>query len=165
MSPKVLFGLIQSNSIYSVHIGPIQSTFLFGPFCRLWSILVLLFFLITDPLQSYSVRFVHFGSIRYYSVHIALIRSSLSTSVLFRLVWFYSVHFVHFGLIQSFGAYLIQCSLVQSILSPSIQFGHLLLIQSTLFLFGPILSIWSNSVHLDHFGSVWSTSIYFCTLT
>ena len=57
------FGLIQSTSVPSVHIDPVQSILstlvlirstlvLFSPFCPLW------------PLQFYSVHFVYFSPIR-----------------------------------------------------------------------------------------------------
>ena len=114
-----LFDLIQSIQYtlalfgpywsYCVHFGLIQSpSILFGPllipFCPLWFNSVhfspirskLVLFDPVYPLQSYLVHFVHLGliqSIRSYSV---LFSSLRSYSVHLISIWSYSVHLVHF---------------------------------------------------------------------
>ena len=101
------FSLIQSNSVHSIYIGQILSTFaLFCPLrsssvyfvylSPIWSISVLFSpFVHSGPIQSTSVQSVYFDPIliRSYSVH----------SVLFYLfgplcsIWSNSVHSDHFG--------------------------------------------------------------------
>ena len=117
---------------------------LFSLLCSLWFTLVL--FRPFNQLWSCSV----------YSVYIGLIRSILSTSVLYSWHWSYLVHYIHFGHNLSIRSYLV----------------HFSPIRSTLFLFGPLLSIcihsglfiplWSFFLHL-HIGKgyVWVESIYY----
>ena len=89
------------------------------------------------PLWFYSVNV---GSIQLYSVHIGPIQSIPSTSVLFSLIWLYSVQF---GLIRFIWYYSVHCGTIWSI-------------YSTLVLFGTFSLPWSYSVHFFFF---WITPI------
>ena len=160
------FSLIQFNSVYSIHIDPIQSTFVL--FCPLWSFSIHSVYL--GPIWSTLVLFGPF--------------CPLSTSVLFGSLWSYLVHFVHFCSIRSIRplqSYSVHIALIQSTLVQSVYFNPIQSIHSYLVLFsppcsylvhsvqfclfGPLCSIWSNSIHSNHFDSFWSNSIYFSALT
>jgi len=151
MPSSVHFNFIRS---FSIHIGPIRSTLiLFDSFCPFWST---------------SILFGPFSPL-------SLIRSILSTLVLFGSHWSYSVHYVYFGPNLSIHSYSvpfnpIQCKLVHYVLftllrSYSVQFGppysHSVLFCpfSPICLFGPFVA---TSVQ---FGQFWSTLVHFCGLT
>ena len=97
------------------------------------------------PLWSFSVLFRALGRLCSYSVHICLIQSILSTSVLSSIHWsysilfspisFYSVHYVYFDPNLSTHSYLV----------------HLVLIWSNSI---HLVPIWSNTVHLYPLGSL-----------
>ena len=112
-----------------------------------------------SPLWSYTVHFVHLGSVQ----------SILSTSVQSSPHWSNSVHFIYLGPRQSDLVRFSLFCLLRFYLVHLFLFG---LIRSTLFLFGlfgpilsngPLCSIWSNSVHLDHlvyFVPLWSIFVH-----
>ena len=96
---SVQFDPLQSYSSHSVDFGSIWSILstlvLFGPFCPLW---------------SYSVHVAIISSTSFRPVHVSPIRSSLSTSILFGLIWSHLVYSVHFGpfiLFRSYFVYLV----------------------------------------------------------
>ena len=123
---SVLFGLLWSYLIHSVHIGPIR------------------------PIQSTSIHSVLFSPLRSYSVYFGSIRSTL---VLFGPHWSYSVDSVHFGPLQSIRYYSIYFGSIRSNLVLFGPFCHIQSIRSTLVLFCPC---WPYLIHSVHFGPIWS---------
>ena len=157
--------LFRSYAVHSIDLSSIRSTLvIFGPFFLIWSFC---------PLWLYLV---HFGPMQFTLVHFSPITFILSTSVLFSWLWSYSVlirplirsilstlvlfsslrpirsYSVHFGSIQFYSVYF---SPIWSTLSTLILFGP---IRSTLVYIGPISSILSTSVLFD---PVWSYSFDF----